>query len=631
MLCYCGSVCDWLGGSGNKEGEKMRSFKYWLVLVISILVIVIGSGITTAFASSSFNNSGIMEDLRGSVIGGIPFDITDYIYDSDKEARVICFTEFCYSYKPELKGDYGLYVYVYNPGGEEIVGLKNSIQLASEYEGEIPTDYKKYTLQLCDVSEGEYSRLFYKFKLLNITDVYARVNASNTIRRYDVSGIELNYNGNITELEVGNGWVYSGFAKGCGTDEQASTLKCVTNDLETIKLNVGSSYYRYQNEASKQSQISCVYFGVSDKILSRFGKLQQIKAEWYEIRTAPAIVCYDKTIYNALYPYVGVDIGKHSDNIGYEFVTWPMMSDTYSWWGYNLQYWNASVIQSRLDWLMYSESGNVSTSDVRQYMTNYTKLHGGEQLLGKYSKNLFEEKVDAGRVYGRNSKVIDADALIDINGFESSGSGLADWFIHNVFPGIKDTPLSDIEPIYRIKSSDFDGITADVAERLYICEEDVASLKEEYSSNAASGKSTFLFRFAVTDYNAYALNVRESKYILFPTVNTDKAYMAQQTAFLDFDIIWLKFIRNDVESVIPAVSDPTDIIGGWSPSEVTGSVIPWWVWLIVVIVALLVVALIVKPVATVLIFIFKVIWWIVSAPVRLIIWIVRKSKEKGDV
>ena len=47
------------------------------------------------------------------------------------------------------------------------------------------------------------------------------------------------------------------------------------------------------------------------------------------------------------------------------------------------------------------------------------------------------------------------------------------------------------------------------------------------------------------------------------------------------------------------------------------------------VVVLLVLALIVKPVATVVVWLIKLLWYIVSAPFRLVAWIVQAVRNKG--
>ena len=127
-----------------------------------------------------------------------------------------------------------------------------------------------------------------------------------------------------------------------------------------------------------------------------------------------------------------------------------------------------------------------------------------------------------------------------------------------------------------------------------------------------------------------------------------------QTAFLDFDIIWLKFVKENVETVIPTVSSPIDIVSGLTPPETNDPFEwlkialewlkeNWWVLLVGLGVALLIVFLSVdilrKGLGIVLKAIGKGLWYLIkhlfiglgyvlASPVLLVIWIVRKVKER---
>lgn len=56
--------------------------------------------------------------------------------------------------------------------------------------------------------------------------------------------------------------------------------------------------------------------------------------------------------------------------------------------------------------------------------------------------------------------------------------------------------------------------------------------------------------------------------------------------------------------------------------------VPWWVWVLIAMVALIVLAVVVKPVATVLIWIAKILWYIISAPFKFIAWLFRKGGKR---
>ena len=96
-----------------------------------------------------------------------------------------------------MQGNYGLYIYVYNPQGLNLStnSKSNKIQMAVSYDAEgNPNDYAKFDLLFLSKSEdSNYKNLFYKFKVvdreINGTTFKDRVNSNE--RRCDVAGIEL--------------------------------------------------------------------------------------------------------------------------------------------------------------------------------------------------------------------------------------------------------------------------------------------------------------------------------------------------------------------------------------------------------------------------------------------------------
>ena len=593
-----------------------KLFKYWLCAVFMVLCLL-GGGSTAAYAATSFDNVNVMEDLAGSTIDGVVFDTANYPYLENGMPKVIYFAEYCYGYKAEQKDDYALYVYLYNPSGKEIKRDKNTIQIATGYNGDSPVRYDKFSLTLCNSSTGTLDTLFYKFRVNNVSSVYNRVNENNTSRRYDVSGVELNY-GSVDDFPVGNVWIYSGFAKGCGADEDAdSTLSCVTNTFETVSLDVYDTYYRYLNGLSTQSQISSVYFGVDNVLLDKYGKLQKIHASWLEARTSTIIVAKNDILYDALRDYIGVDLTSSSNKPNYYLYQRVDDLSGVNEWGYNV---GAVLEMTKLAYLFNATNtsdNTVSSKAMKEYMTWYSELHGKE-VAGKYSDDLFSWVDNS-----VTDTTIDADSIFTLDGF-TTGSGLLDWFYELFYSSLENTPLEDIQPIYIVKSSDVIGSDEEIAERLFIAKEDVKAFKEKYNENTLAGKTTVLFRFAVSDYTAYNISACETGFLKTP--HNDWAYMAEQSVYLDFDIIDLTFSKDNVFMVLPVVSNPIDVIGGITP-PVESDGLPWWVWALIALACLILIAVVVNPVASLLLLILKGVWWIVSAPFRFIGWIVRKIKD----
>ena len=268
-----------------------------LIAIVMVFGVVVSAAPNIAYAESgelNYDKTSVMDDLTSSTVNGQPFDVKDYPYDEDSQAQIVNFVEYCYSYKGNMQSNYGLYVYVYNPQGLNLStnSKGNKIQMAVSYDSEgKPNNYAKFDLQFLSKSENsDYKNLFYKFNVvdreINGTTFKDRVNSNE--RRYDVSGIELVTYGanNATEYPVNGTYKFTGYAAGYGPDAGAkSTLESSVEYLETITLDVKHTFYRTQTSskgAGYQNQLDTVYFAVPQRFFDTYGKLQRIKAEWYE-------------------------------------------------------------------------------------------------------------------------------------------------------------------------------------------------------------------------------------------------------------------------------------------------------------------------------------------------------------
>ena len=335
--------------------------KIWLLRVTAVamvLMTLLGVFGTTAYAAdngSSFDHTKVLDDLTSSTVNGKPFDIRDYPFDEDGEVQVISFMEYCYSYKANQREHYGLYVYIYNPKGLNLsVNEKqNKIQMAVSYDAEgNPDDYEKFSLEFCSkIEAGSYKNLFYKYKVIDREidgkTFDQRVNSNQ--RRYDVSGIELTTHGasNATEYHVGSTYYFTGYAAGYGPNGSAnSTLNCETQKMETISLTVKHTYYRSESSslgAGHHNQLDTVYFTVPIRFIEEYGKLQRIKAEWYEYKTKEILVTSHAAFFGAAYPYAGVPLGSKPNDYGlYEYVEdvgYSLAIGTASGGGTNIAQW----------------------------------------------------------------------------------------------------------------------------------------------------------------------------------------------------------------------------------------------------------------------------------------------------
>ena len=140
---------------------------------------------TTAYAvnnDNAFDNTELLDDFKdenGNFIAD--FNYSDYPFkhlDTENKFFVMNFMEYCYSYKTNLQDHYGLYLYVYNPNGYELIedSEANKVQMAVSWRTEtqdgqtvtVADDYEKFGLKYCSKSVyKEEEGALYKFRIID--------------------------------------------------------------------------------------------------------------------------------------------------------------------------------------------------------------------------------------------------------------------------------------------------------------------------------------------------------------------------------------------------------------------------------------------------------------------------------
>ena len=672
-------------------GRKNRFLLCIIALATVVCTLLTMVHPIVAYAAESetgFDSTNVLDDLQSSKVNGKPFDIADYPFNESKDIQVISFVEYCYSYKANLRDNYGLYVYIYSPKGLNLSTneKQNKIQMAVAYDAEgNPTDYAKFSLEFCSkVESGDYKNLFYKFKLIdrkvNGTTFSDRVNSN--ARRYDVSGVELTKYGSSTATEYGvcGTYIFTGFAEGYGPDANAkSTLSCDVEYLETIELSVKHTFYRSETSAlgsGHQNQLDTVYFSVPKRYLDTYGTLQRIKAEWYEYKTKEILVTSNTDFYNAASPYIGVPLGNSPNEYGlYEYVEDIGYSlgigagkagDMYvAQWGWNLGDGYLHVPTNVLYYMFlvddieeydpYAETktvGGIQSNDLYEYIKNYRKSYTSGRLPikdGTISADLFESDIDDSRKMNNENGVIkkgysyyDFDADVDLQTLQSwsstSPSFWDNWLnfgLGAAFTGGPNEQSKTVAPIQILKASDITGTNAEIAERLLVNVNDVDAIKAEYNNAVnISGandeeKVVVLFRFATSDYYSEAVDIIEPNagFLWSDKHYEGEAYIAQESVFFDFDIIQLTFNKDGEYTVIPVVSSPIDIVNDITPPVNMPDEVDWWK----IALALILVVLLLVLLAPVLPYIIQGIGWVVMLPVKAVKAIKNgKNKQPKD-
>jgi hypothetical protein len=222
---------------------------------------------------------------------------------------------------------------------------------------------------------------------------------------------------------------------------------------------------------------------------------------------------------------------------------------------------------------------------------------------------------------------ITADDLFDLNGF-NAGSDIANWW-HGLF-GYNNSDIDDIEPIYEVTAKDLTGEDKDISNNLLIAQSDVAAFKTYCKTEMAKGNTVYIFRYSTSEYQEMPVYVKPTGVTwVFSELNNQS--LRFETIDKDFDIIQLGFGNAEKLVIIPVVSNPVDIIAT-SDGIVTNPFadddgIPWWVWLIVAVVALILICTLLP----------NVIVWIVKAIVAIVMGIIKfpfklahKIKERRE-
>lgn len=604
----------------TKTRRKIITLLSAAVVIPLIVICALSASVKTAYAADSgnaFDDTRVEDDLADMDLDFVKANYTDI--------AIVEFIEYCYADNVFKQGNYGLYLYVYNPDRIDfsVKTGANTVNMAVGYDGDgNPNAYENRALQYVGKTTEDNEGLLYKFKVAETKDILITQKEYNRTygeRRYDIAGVQLRTMGEALAEDhaVGGTWHYTGFAKGYGDDDAAeSTLECEQTDLETVELNVHHTFWLPEGfndpEVHTQDQLNTVYFAVPKRLKDLYGTLCRVQAEWYEYRTKPVFVMGDSAVYEHLKNYVGhVSDTKYDENIKYGMVANFHFSgphDAYPMGDYIYNAMGMSAYET-IEWLyelqyLFPASGSagdevVTSEELLEYIRERS-LSETDLLLGRYARCLFTDDVGEGRKPGSEGKT-----EVNIWGdetFDLTSTVISQNFWQSIFGGhTQVTTLYDgIKAIHEVTAEDMRGSAQDVSQRLFVDAGDYAELKGVYDEAVTvdptdpddEEKIVYLFRFSVTD--TYSAQVT---YFEKDPLHTRKnnAYMAMQNVFLDFDIISLTYERNGEYTVIPAVADPIDIFADVTPPpDFEEDGLAWWQIALIVLGIALAVYIIVK-------------------------------------
>lgn len=609
-----------------------------------------------AYAANDLNidNTNVLDDLSGSMIGGKDFNLADYPYDENSKTQVVSFGEYCYSYYSKNQGNYGLYVYVYNPQG--IAYDEHTERNKIQFSADGGKSYNKYVLQFLNYSHGaDCEGLFYKFKVVFTNEQRKAVlNALDSEKRvYKISGIELSSGNNVVEYPVVQTYEYTGFAEGYGAFEgSADNLTCTVDGLSLyLTLDVHSTYYRPSGTnggAYAQDTLHSVYFSVPNNLIEEYGEMTAVHATWLNARTSPIFVTGDETIYNAVRAYLGqyVDGGHYwllsdenkNNDLQYSLIAskliesaeWNNASYGSSWLSYNAnrRYTNSDVDLYTLAYCFLADNGNADdytlpaealvgnkSEGIKGWFEEYSATYGGDLVNDRFSSALFSEVAEA-----FTDVTITADDTFKLTDEQISQN----WWQQFVGGGYNVTGTTEylISAIKQVGADDFKSTAYETCEGLYIDESDYDEFKAFYDEATENDETVYLFRYAQTEYVNHEVAVYSKgddgaiiKGFGYDYVNTN-AYFAEMWVQLDFDIIDVTMTKNGVNTVIPVVMSPVDLAADATPPVITNEDgAAWWAYVIIILAEILGLLLL----SLLLCNICKLPGWIMLIPVAVVV------------
>ena len=494
--------------------------------------------------------------------------------------------------------------------------------------------------------------LYYKFKV--DTDSLFLTNLSGDKRVYDVVDLELQYNEpNPRKSNISATYVCTGFQPNHWRDPdtgklmETSSFYCQVVELDTIEIDLHPATWKTTSSdkgSHYQYEVSSVYFSIPDYYLEKYGDmadedfkgLAAVDGVWYEYKIN-GIVSDSEELVNTAQNYLGVSIKDNS--MTEKRLMGPFASDAYLLSSFCSGTFNRCYYSNTVPFGFAFLDGNTLTSSLfyfnRLYAVNlagFDKIHllnssnnsfgdrvnripgitnvfysdfskapllvSTEDLMnsifGSSSGPYFLDRVDEGRKIGLNEyhiEVEDASLNGKIAAYATKDTKIGNWLSGKGWiDKSEDAPgYDDIRPIVMLDPSDVSGSREDISKDLFVCEEDVKALSSYV--NRQDGRTTYLMRFAVTDYYCAEINVTSNDGAKYSGTH----YYFEKTIFHNFDVLSFTF-KNEFGkyTTVPVSSRPITIVGNvtMNPSDVT-TVIPTWLKLLILIFGVAVIVLVV--------------------------------------
>lgn len=630
----------------------------------------------------------VCDDLKN-----LGYDLSQYPKDTSADwIKVIDFYEYGYD-KDGNQAYYGLYLYIYNPSGREILAGNNNVQMSfTDVAGrEVP--FNKYgVIRMSASMEPGSEFTLYKLYIASSYSIGMRINGSLT-RKYTISGLELQFDGSPYAKPVDNligaSWTYTNYQKNFGTDLDKQ-LHCETKIEECVKVKMeAASWYSKTSDLGEdyRYEVSSVYFNIPDTFIKEYGNpkdatsgLRTVKGEYYKYVT-DGLVVPDEELFNRYSIYVDEELHNFhtyenstigGESIGFYHLKSQANTDILYDLSYNMRI--GVFHKGFADYVAISSDVNnhicnlaVSTGDDTMYLSQ-------EDFLTTYNKWGRNHYGDTGGLSLKNSdkftglgKVPYTISTTDGNLGESlktyassKKDGFGKWLdkLFNKELYEDADKVYDIAPIVEIEASDIgkNMEPATIADNLYVMVEDVKAIQDFYNEYSANNH-IYLMRLEVNPYYAPEVTLA---YNDDPFDPLGTGIYFEKAVFEDIDIFTFTFEDKSGEyKTVPVSCDPIDNVGAVIPGNNAGlpnqndpdatsrdDSMDWWLkfweWfkdqeigykILIVIVIIIVIILLIRLVGALLgvgsAAIVKAMGTIVAAPFRAANNVRKNVKEKN--
>ncbi|MBE6576536.1 MAG: hypothetical protein E7653_00170 [Ruminococcaceae bacterium] len=502
-------------------------------------------------------------------------NITDYPKDPDSEhIRLLYFLEYGYDYYGGT-ADYDIYLYLYNPTGEEIdvTSGKNYIQMQFlNSAGTSGSGFRKLKLKLVNYSTVQgYEHVFYKFKIEGIKDFHSKLEKG--MRQYDISGIEIKHKSDTkaTDYEVGGVYTVTGYMPYHDVSRTSeNTLKTYIRDRITVDLDLHTVSWKTKTSdkgVGYQYEVFSVYFSVPNDIINDYGNkddltkgLKEIDGSFEEYKVN-GLVTSKANLHTKLEQYVGKKAG---DSVPFRFADYShgtsnTSKNTHNFC-YNVGCDNCKNIIPWYSTVVYDTNGvfyNISNNS----LMNELYINDNEEFY-------ILPEVDAGCTQGFQYYNVksETDLAEKIGTYASTTSAFVAWLKGETKLYNATEVYDEIKAIEYVDPKIWNYSNSWVSDNYYVLESEAADLKKFAVAEAAKGNSTFIMRFAVRDYFNSPVSISDGGFwALMQDAFVGTSYF-EKTVFIDLDVLSFTWENQyNQRTVIPVNCDPINHVGSVTP------------------------------------------------------------------